>query len=203
MINQSNHSSGTDSSRRERLVDAALVVFARRGVDGASIKDIGAEAGVAPALIYHYFPNKEALLAAAVEKHGFLPEIRAASAIAPSRPASEFLPALVRGLYARLSERIDLLRVVMARSQTHPEMRAEMAALTGEAETLLAQYLRARVAVGELREHKAETAARTMLFTVVMWRLADAPADELDTVVDLMLAGLRVNSPRAQGVDDD
>jgi len=67
---------------------------------------------------------------------------------------------------------------------------------------LLAQYLRARVAVGELREHPAETAARAMLFTVVMWRLTDAPADELDTVVELMLAGLRADSPRAQGVDD-
>ena len=184
-----------DVPRRERLVDAALVVFARHGVDGATIKDIGAQAGVAPALIYHYFPNKEALLAAAVEKYGFLFEIRAAAAIPPSMPASEFLASMARGLYARLSERIDLLRLVMARSQTHPEMRAQMAGLTGEAETLLAQYLRARVDVGELREHPAEIAARMLLFTVVMWRLADAPAGELDAAVELVLAGLRANSP--------
>lgn len=184
-----------DVPRRERLVDAALVVFARHGVDAATIKDIGAQAGVAPALIYHYFPNKEALLAAAVEKYGFLPEIRAAAAIPPSMPASEFLASMARGLYARLSERIDLLRLVMARSQTHPEMRAQMAGLTGDAETLLAQYLRARVDVGELREHPAEIAARMLLFTVVMWRLADAPAGELDAAVDLVLAGLRANSP--------
>ena len=184
-----------DVPRRERLVDAALVVFARHGVDGATIKDIGAQAGVAPALIYHYFPNKEALLAAAVEKYGFLPEIRAAAAIPPSMPASEFLASMARGLYARLSERIDLLRLVMARSQTHPEMRARMAGLTGEAETLLARYLRARVDVGELREHPAEIAARMLLFTVVMWRLADAPAGELDAAVELVLAGLRANSP--------
>lgn len=176
-------------------MDAALVVFARHGVDAATIKDIGAQAGVAPALIYHYFPNKEALLAAAVEKYGFLPEIRAAAAIPPSMPASEFLASMARGLYARLSERIDLLRLVMARSQTHPEMRAQMAGLTGDAETLLAQYLRARVDVGELREHPAEIAARMLLFTVVMWRLADAPAGELDAAVDLVLAGLRANSP--------
>jgi AcrR family transcriptional regulator len=184
-----------DLPRRERLVDAALVVFARRGVDGASIKDIGAEAGVAPALIYHYFPSKEALLTAAVEKYGFLQEIRAAAAIPPSVPASEFLVSMARGLYTRLSERIELLRVVMARSQTHPGMRAQMAELTGEAETLLARYLRARVDVGELREHPAEIAARTLLFTVVMWRLADAPADELDAAVELILAGVRANSP--------
>lgn len=184
-----------DVPRRERLVDAALVVFARHGVDGATIKDIGAQAGVAPALIYHYFPNKEALLATAVEKYGFLPEIRAAAAIPPSMPASEFLASMARGLYARLSERIDLLRLVMARSQTHPEMRAQMAGLTGEAETLLAQYLRARVDVGELREHPAEIAARMLLFTVVMWRLADAPAGELDAAVELVLAGLRAHSP--------
>jgi AcrR family transcriptional regulator len=55
-------------SRRDRLLDAALAVFAREGVDAASIKTIGRAAGVAPALIYHYFENKEALLAAAGEE---------------------------------------------------------------------------------------------------------------------------------------
>ncbi len=60
-------------SRRERLVDAALTVFAREGVDAASIKKIGRAAGVAPALIYHYFDSKEALLAVVVARHGFLP----------------------------------------------------------------------------------------------------------------------------------
>ncbi|TCO59275.1 TetR/AcrR family transcriptional regulator [Actinocrispum wychmicini] len=185
-----------DASRRERLVDAALVVFARHGVEGASIKDIGREAGVAPALIYHYFPSKEALLAAAVDKHGFLPELRVVLTIPSREPASEVLMSMARGLYERLSERIDLVRVVMTRSQTHPEMRARMAELTGEAETLLARYLRARVAAGELRDHPAEVAARTLLFTVVMWRLTDAPAEELDAAIDVIVAGLSAVSPR-------
>jgi hypothetical protein len=45
-----------------------------------------------------------------------------------------------------------------------------------------------------LRDHPAEIVARTLLFTVVMWRLADAPTDQLDAVVDLVLAGLRADS---------
>jgi AcrR family transcriptional regulator len=63
-------------SCRDRLVDAALAVFAREGVDAASIKKIGRAAGVAQALIYHYVESKEALLAAVVKRHGFLPQFR-------------------------------------------------------------------------------------------------------------------------------
>ena len=37
-----------EASRRDRLIDAALVLFARHGVDAASIKEIGRVAGVAP-----------------------------------------------------------------------------------------------------------------------------------------------------------
>ena len=171
-------------------MDAALTVFAREGVDAASIKKIGQAAGVAPALIYHYFESKDALLAAVVQRHGFLPQLRRMLAVAPAAPAADVLPEIARQMYELLTERADLVRVVMATSQTNPQMRTRMDTLTEEAQTLLAHYLQARIQDGEVHVPNPRAAARMLLFTVVMWRLADAPAAELDDAIAVLVAGL-------------
>lgn len=55
------------SGARERILEAARHRFAEYGLDGASMRDIAAEAGVDPALIHHYFGTKQRLFVAAVE----------------------------------------------------------------------------------------------------------------------------------------
>jgi AcrR family transcriptional regulator len=49
------------------LLDAALVVFARDGLQGASLRAIARQAGCDPSLIYYHFANKEAMFAALLE----------------------------------------------------------------------------------------------------------------------------------------
>jgi AcrR family transcriptional regulator len=49
---------------RERIIAAATVVFARSGFHGAKVADIAEQAGIAYGLVYHYFHNKEDILAA-------------------------------------------------------------------------------------------------------------------------------------------
>ncbi len=44
---------------REDILRAALREFARRGYDGATLRAIAREAHVDPALVYHYFRDKE------------------------------------------------------------------------------------------------------------------------------------------------
>src|SRR5947199_437080 len=55
--------------RRTQILDAALVCFAKRGFHQASMHDISAEAGISVGLIYRYFQNKEAVIAAMAERH--------------------------------------------------------------------------------------------------------------------------------------
>ena len=45
----------------ERIMAAAEVLFARRGFDSTSIKDIAEAARLTPPALYHYFDSKEAL----------------------------------------------------------------------------------------------------------------------------------------------
>jgi AcrR family transcriptional regulator len=54
-------------ARREALLLAARRVFAHNGLAATRISDIAADAGVSQGLVYHYFPNKEALFGEIVE----------------------------------------------------------------------------------------------------------------------------------------
>ena len=60
---------------KERIVDAAYRTLVKRGYHETSMKDIAAEAGVAPGLAHYYFDTKEDLLVAAIE-HGCEPLMR-------------------------------------------------------------------------------------------------------------------------------
>lgn len=47
---------------RQRVLDAAVDLFARQGYDGTSVAQVIAQAGVAKGGFYHHFASKEALL---------------------------------------------------------------------------------------------------------------------------------------------
>ncbi len=49
--------------RRSELADAAARVIARSGIDGASLREVAAEAGWTTGALVHYFANKRELLA--------------------------------------------------------------------------------------------------------------------------------------------
>jgi AcrR family transcriptional regulator len=53
---------------REQVLDAALDLVDRDGVAGLSMRRLGAELGVEAMTLYHYLPNKDALLDGIVER---------------------------------------------------------------------------------------------------------------------------------------
>jgi TetR/AcrR family transcriptional regulator, regulator of cefoperazone and chloramphenicol sensitivity len=56
--------SAEDLTARARIRDAALRLFAERGMDGATIRDIARAAGVSAGLVRHHFGSKDGLRAA-------------------------------------------------------------------------------------------------------------------------------------------
>src|SRR5262249_54253857 len=56
-------------NRPTQILDAAVACFAKRGFHQASMHDISAEAGISVGLIYRYFQNKEAVIAAMADRH--------------------------------------------------------------------------------------------------------------------------------------
>ena len=85
------------AERREHLLDAAVSLAAGRDLTSLSVAEIAGHAGVSEGLLYHYFPTKDALLLAAVE--------RAADAMATALDVAAQgapLEALTAGLMAYL-----------------------------------------------------------------------------------------------------
>jgi AcrR family transcriptional regulator len=57
---------------KDKLMDAAEKLFARRGFHGVSLRDITREAGVDLALVNYHFGTKKKLLAEVIERRGLL-----------------------------------------------------------------------------------------------------------------------------------
>jgi AcrR family transcriptional regulator len=178
--------------RREQLLDTALAVFADKGFQGATVKDLSAAAGVAPGLMYHYFASKEDLLRAALERRYFMPELRRLLADAGDRPAAEVLAGVAAGFAAMLDEQPALVRVVFQEALlANPLVAERVERGQREGVAALAAYLEARVAAGELRPHDAGATARLLLFAVVMAHLTGTAGDAfLRSAVDTIVRGV-------------
>jgi AcrR family transcriptional regulator len=96
--------------RRAQVVAAARKLMARHGVDGVSMRAIAKAAGVSPAALYLYFPEKIVLMAAVVDAvfEGILANFAAARAGA----------AASRDPFARLAALMD---TYVAWGLAHPE----------------------------------------------------------------------------------
>ena len=51
----------TGDRTRERILKAALAIFARQGLAGTSVRDIARQARIRVSTLYHHFPSKDAL----------------------------------------------------------------------------------------------------------------------------------------------
>lgn len=53
---------------RQRILDAAFSLFARKGFEGTSVRDIAEEAGISTGLLYNYFSDKESMADAILKR---------------------------------------------------------------------------------------------------------------------------------------
>ena len=193
--------------RRVQILDAAFEEFSEKGFKGATIKSIARAAGLqSPALIYWYFPDKEALFREVLGAK--VPVVRAVAEPdgLMDLPPEEMLPRLGRAYFA--FERIDVrtLKLVIGEAVRRPEV-AETFVRNGPARVLdfLKVYMERQIELGRLRPHDARSSARAfigMLIPQLAGKLffpalvEDGLNDEehLKTAVDIFLRGLRPES---------
>ncbi|MCE8009784.1 TetR/AcrR family transcriptional regulator [Aestuariivita sp.] len=89
----------SQSTGRDRILDAAERVFADDGFSGAGMKAIAARAGVAQGLLHYHFTNKETLYAAVIERRsGIINADRLARLGAVDLTAANAVPQILRAL---------------------------------------------------------------------------------------------------------
>lgn len=191
--------------RRQQIVDAAFDEFAEHGFRGATIKRIAQRAKLkSQALIYWYFPAKEALFEAVLGQQ--LPILQMVLDPAPllNRPPEEVLPLLARA-YLASADRPGAPRLVRLLA---PELirRPEVADAVGgpliaKILDFIKTYLAHQIQLGRLRPHDVRASARAfigMILPQLGGKLflpalrADGLTDEehIATLVEIFLRGL-------------
>ena len=81
---------------RGQILDAARAAFGERGYDAATIREIGAAAGVDPALVHHFYGTKQQLFMAAMQfPFDFPSVIRAATDCPPEEVGEQVVRAIL------------------------------------------------------------------------------------------------------------
>lgn len=111
-----------DRNAKSRLLEAATKLIADKGLAGASVRDICAEAGVGRNMIHHYFGSKDGLFQAILDNfssEGFAPAIRTIAA--PAATAEEFRIKTELFIAETLEALVTHSRVfrIITREQTH------------------------------------------------------------------------------------
>jgi len=85
-----------ETSKRERVLDAAERLFAEGGFDGVSMRDVAAAAGVGLPLIVYHFETKRNLYRALFERRKTVLEARLAALCEPVAVGEDALEHIVR-----------------------------------------------------------------------------------------------------------
>lgn len=155
-------------AKRRHIMDAAIRCFGQNGFHGTSTNAICAEAGMSPGNLFHYFPSKQALIAAIVaSEHAVyaarFAELRAEpdAFVALEKIARAVLEQCSNPLYARLWLEIA------AEAAANAEIGQLIAANTVAYQKDLAALVRRGQAAGQI-------AADLKPKDVAMWLLAMA-----------------------------
>ena len=129
----------------ERILTAGREVVLRDGYDAASTNRIAAEAGISPGSLYQYFPNKDTVLTAIVDRYSDDVSERITAALADrfDETGPEMVRATLEALLDALEDNVELLRIV-ADELPRKENRTRAEALEQTVTGLVSAYLAAR-----------------------------------------------------------
>lgn len=115
------------------ILDAATVLFAERDYDAVTMTEIAARSATAIGSLYRFFPTKQVLADALLERYGarLEDELSDLAKRAGSLSAAELASGIFDAMLARASERAAAVTLVEARSNTGAQ-RARIRALMME-----------------------------------------------------------------------
>jgi AcrR family transcriptional regulator len=181
-------------------MDTAISMFAKGGFAGTTVKDIATTAGISNGLMYHYFPSKEKLLEAAVEKHSFLPQLRKILK-GTEAPCHVVLKNIAVGFSDVLKHEDFSIRILLQEAHSNSEVKKVWDNLSCESALLLQKYLSSRIAAGELKPHNTEVTARCIfsiifmfIFTKDIFKTSDISDNRfIEESIDNILSGIQNN----------
>lgn len=195
------------AEKRQRILNAAIHVFAHQGFNAGRISDIADEAGVAHGLVYHYFDSKEAILDELFTQRWSLLLGHIADTSRLDLPAREKLDRVAQFIVGSYRYDPDLMRVIIVEvtRAVNTFGRTHLAEIR-EAYSMIADIVSEGQNSGELRDEIEPTYAALAFYGAIEqvltgWIFDLMPAGEDDFgratafVVETVCAGLGTAAP--------
>lgn len=134
---------------RERLCDAAEKLFAEKGPDAVTMRQLAAELGVSPMTPYRYFTDKEDILAA-VRTNGFNRFAEALeTALAHTQGSAKAKSSAVGEAYLNFAfEHPQTYKLMFDLNQPHEQDYPELVAAASRANAMRSAYIKGLVEAG-------------------------------------------------------
>lgn len=174
----------------DALIEATARILVREGFDKASTNRIADAAGVSVGSLYQYFPGKEALVAAVIERHNrqLIDIVRRALVEVEGMPLDQAVRALVAA--AVNAHRVDpRLHRVLAEQMPRMGRLENVGALNRDAFALFKRYLDAhrnevRAVDIELAAFVCATSIEALTHTAVLHGIEGLPEEAMESLVD-------------------
>jgi len=190
-------------TRKDRIMDAALRIFAEKGFQNATITEISKAAGVSEATIYEYFGTKEDLLFAIPEKISN-DTFEESSKVIPYIKGVEGKIRAILLFYVQLYQsnpNYSALVLLQLMSNKRFRQTPAHAAIRKSSHTLL-DCLREGIANGTFKKDSNPYLIRSMFMGTVEhlfihWHMQGMPkrkpdiADMLDSLIEIVFDGIR------------
>lgn len=112
----------SESATRSRILKAALRLFARKGYDGTTTRDLAEAADVAEGTLFRHFPNKKAILIE-VASQGWVELLTDLLTELSGMANYKAVAQVMRRRMLSMHENADLLKVCFMEAQFHADLR--------------------------------------------------------------------------------
>ncbi len=159
--------SSPETATRDRLLEAALEVFARLGYHGATVADIVAASGSSKGAFYHYFPSKQGIFLELLRSLSDMVEAGVEGAIAQERGGLAKVEAALAVVLGAVSSQRSLARILLIEAAAlGPEFEEGRLAIHRRFAALIKRHLDRAVAEGAIPAQDTETAATAWIGAV-------------------------------------
>jgi AcrR family transcriptional regulator len=191
--------------RRQQIIDGALQVFASKGFETATTKDIAEAAGIkSPGLIYHYFQDKADLFRHVIEQRVPVIDLFNQFETFSALPPRKALTLFARGLLGATDspQTVAMMRLIIGESTRRPVVAELLNRLgPGRGFAFMTAYMERQMEAGTLRRMEPGVATRcfvgpllAFIMTRVVFPQPDTPmlsAERMaDAAVDVFLRGM-------------
>ena len=152
------------TSARDKILDASLHLFARKGFTGTTTKDIARRARVNEVTLFRLFGTKRALFAATITERSPITEIGTTVSFDVDQPVEELLEKNAWTVLSILRENKDLFMVILGDVWRMPRLRSVISESGVEhGIEMVTGLMQALMDAGKIRRMDPRVAARSLV----------------------------------------